>query len=252
MTFAFAGSRTPLLIAVRTLPISVSLSLFAHPAAANTGAIADGPQPLAQAVGTQYAPVRNSALPDARSAGDVGEPAPGGSVSMGRAADLVGAPLNLARPKTSPLPGKASASRGSATPRLGPFAMPAGMPVAARALTSGFGWRQHPVLGGLRAHAGVDLAAPAGSPIVATSAGVVSREGWYGGYGLLVALDHGGGVETRYGHMSRLNVVSGQRVRKGDVIGYVGSTGRSTGPHLHYEMRIDGQAVNPMSTLGSR
>jgi murein DD-endopeptidase MepM/ murein hydrolase activator NlpD len=74
---------------------------------------------------------------------------------------------------------------------------------------------------------------------------VVAEADWRGGYGLLVALDHGGGLQTRYGHMSRLAVSPGQRVRKGDVIGYVGSTGLSTGPHVHYEMRINGQAVNP-------
>ena len=127
--------------------------------------------------------------------------------------------------------------------------MPSFMPVAARGLTSGFGMRQHPLLGTLRAHSGIDLAASYGSPIVATSDGVVGTANWSGGYGLLVALDHGGGLQTRYGHMSRLNVVQGQQVRKGDVIGYVGSTGMSTGPHLHYEIRINGQAINPAAHL---
>ena len=128
-------------------------------------------------------------------------------------------------------------------------AMPSLMPVAARAMTSGFGYRQHPILGTMRAHSGVDLAASWGSPIVATSDGVVNTANWAGGYGLLVALDHGGGLQTRYGHMSRLAVMPGQQVRKGEVIGYVGSTGRSTGPHLHYEIRINGQAVNPARHL---
>ena len=131
-------------------------------------------------------------------------------------------------------------------------ARPSAMPVAARGLTSGFGMRQHPIYGTLRAHSGVDLAASFGSPIVATSDGVVSAAGWAGGYGLLVALEHGGGMQTRYGHMSRLNVASGQAVRQGDVIGYVGSTGVSTGPHLHYEVRVNGQAVNPAGYLRGR
>lgn len=172
----------------------------------------------------------------------------GAAVHIGRAVDLAGTPVALFRPKTPAiLPGKPVT--------LGPtsgFAMPAGMPVAARALTSGFGLRFHPLLNERRAHLGVDLAAASGSPIVATSPGVVSAEGYYGGYGDLVVINHGGGVETRYGHMSRSNVVAGQHVQRGDVIGYVGSTGLSTGPHLHYEVRIDGQAVDPIRTLSGR
>ena len=129
-------------------------------------------------------------------------------------------------------------------------AIPSQMPVSARALTSGFGMRGHPLLGGRRAHSGIDLAAPAGSPIVATSDGQVSWADWAGGYGIAVAVEHGGGYQTRYAHMSRVNVAPGQQVRKGDVIGYVGSTGLSTGPHLHYEVRVNGQAVNPVPMLG--
>lgn len=129
-------------------------------------------------------------------------------------------------------------------------AIPSQMPVAARALTSGFGIRGHPLLGGRRAHSGIDLAAPTGSPIVATSDGLVSWADWAGGYGIAVAVEHGGGYQTRYAHMSRVNVAPGQQVRKGDVIGYVGSTGMSTGPHLHYEVRVNGQAINPVPMLG--
>ncbi len=124
--------------------------------------------------------------------------------------------------------------------------IPSRMPVEGVRLTSSFGMRYHPVLGGRRNHAGVDLAAPMGSPIYATADGAVSTAEWTGGYGLLVSLDHGGELQTRYGHMSRLNVAAGQQVRKGDLIGFVGSTGRSTGPHLHYEVRIAGTAVNPI------
>ena len=129
--------------------------------------------------------------------------------------------------------------------------IPSLVPVEGVKLTSDFGMRWHPVLGGRRAHKGVDLAAPAGTPIRASADGTVERADWFSGYGLFVALEHGGSIETRYGHMSRLNVAAGQRVRKGDVIGYVGSTGRSTGPHLHYEVRIAGEAVNPIPYLQS-
>jgi murein DD-endopeptidase MepM/ murein hydrolase activator NlpD len=116
----------------------------------------------------------------------------------------------------------------------------------ARALSSGFGLRVHPVMGGIRMHKGIDLPASTGTPIHATADGVVGKADWFGGYGLCVELEHGANMETRYGHMSRIAVAEGQMVRKGDVIGYVGSTGRSTGSHLHYEVRIAGQAVNPM------
>lgn len=129
--------------------------------------------------------------------------------------------------------------------------IPSLVPVEGVRMTSDFGMRWHPVLGGRRAHKGVDLAAAAGTPIRASADGVVERADWFAGYGLFVALEHGGEIETRYGHMSRLNVAAGQRVRKGDVIGYVGSTGRSTGPHLHYEVRIAGEAVNPIPYLQS-
>lgn len=124
--------------------------------------------------------------------------------------------------------------------------IPSRVPVEGVRLTSGYGMRTHPVLGGRRAHKGIDLAAPTGTPILATADGAVSKAEWFSGYGLYVSLEHGGDLQTRYGHMSRLNVYAGQQVKKGDIIGYVGSTGRSTGPHLHYEVRIAGQAVNPL------
>lgn len=124
--------------------------------------------------------------------------------------------------------------------------IPSRMPVEGVRLTSDFGMRYHPVLGGRRGHKGVDLAGPVGTPVHATADAVVGKAEWFSSYGLYVALEHGGDIQTRYGHMSRLNVYAGQRVRKGDVIGYIGSTGRSTGPHLHYEVRIAGVAVNPI------
>jgi murein DD-endopeptidase MepM/ murein hydrolase activator NlpD len=100
-------------------------------------------------------------------------------------------------------------------------------------------------------HAGIDLASPTGTPIYATADGVVDRAEWFGGYGNMVDIDHGKGIATRYGHMSRIVAHAGEHVRRGELIGYVGSTGRSTGSHLHYEVRIDGHAVNPIPFLQS-
>jgi Membrane proteins related to metalloendopeptidases len=124
--------------------------------------------------------------------------------------------------------------------------IPSRNPLAKDVMTSSFGMREHPVLGGRRAHKGVDLAAPMGTPVYAPADGKVSRASWFSSYGLYISVEHGGEMQTRYGHLSRLNVAEGQVVRKGDIIGYVGSTGRSTGPHLHYEVRVDGTAVNPI------
>ena len=135
---------------------------------------------------------------------------------------------------------------GSSARRYDGVSLPAGMPLASARLTSAFGYRYHPVSGRYRRHAGIDLAAPRGTPIMATSDGVVMAAGWMGGYGIAVRLDHGAGTETRYAHMSRAAVSPGDSVQRGQVIGYVGSTGRSTGPHLHYEIRKAGRAVNPM------
>ena len=124
--------------------------------------------------------------------------------------------------------------------------IPSLMPVQSARFTSGFGMRWHPVTGGRHQHKGVDLAGPVGTPVHATGDGVVGRADWFSSYGLFVAIEHGGELETRYGHMSRLNVAAGQSVHRGDVIGYIGTTGRSTGPHLHYEVRVNGEAVNPI------
>jgi murein DD-endopeptidase MepM/ murein hydrolase activator NlpD len=120
------------------------------------------------------------------------------------------------------------------------------LPVHGR-VSSGFGERFHPILGYVRFHKGVDLAAAAGTPIVAAADGRVVGAGWHGGYGQLVQIAHSGGLETAYGHMSRIAARAGEFVRKGEVIGYVGSTGLSTGPHLHFEVTRNGRPVNPMS-----
>lgn len=134
------------------------------------------------------------------------------------------------------------------TPMFRPasVSVPSRMPVENASLTSGYGMRNHPVLGSRRAHRGVDLAMPTGTPVYATADGVVSKAEWFSSYGLYISVEHGAAIQTRFGHLSRLNVAAGQQVRKGDLIGFVGSTGRSTGPHLHYEVRIAGAAVNPV------
>jgi murein DD-endopeptidase MepM/ murein hydrolase activator NlpD len=113
--------------------------------------------------------------------------------------------------------------------------------------TSGFGIRSDPFRGRAAMHGGIDLAGPIGTPIYATADGIVGRSEYNnGGYGNLVEINHGEGIQTRYGHMSRRLVEAGARVRRGQLIGLMGSTGRSTGSHLHYEVRIDGRAVNPI------
>ncbi|TXC72203.1 M23 family metallopeptidase [Sphingomonas ginsenosidivorax] len=121
-----------------------------------------------------------------------------------------------------------------------------GLPVLGR-ITSSFGWRMHPLLGFTRMHKGLDIGAPYGSPIHAMTDGIVAFAGRTGGYGNFVKLAHGGGMASGYGHMSRIAVSSGTRVRQGQVIGYVGSTGMSTGPHLHWEVWRNGTAINPSS-----
>ncbi|WP_236554843.1 M23 family metallopeptidase [Novosphingobium sp. 9U] len=120
-----------------------------------------------------------------------------------------------------------------------------GAPVAGH-ITSTYGMRRHPILGFTRMHAGIDFGASYGSPIFAVADGIVSFAGRHGGHGNYVRLDHGGGNGTGYGHMSRIAVAPGSRVRAGQVIGYVGSTGLSTGPHLHFEAYQGGRTVNPM------
>ncbi len=114
-------------------------------------------------------------------------------------------------------------------------------------VTSGFGGRMHPILGYVRMHSGLDFKASYGQPIFAVTDGVVAFAGRKGGYGNFVQLNHGGGVASGYGHMSRIAARPGSKVRRGQIIGYVGSTGLSTGPHLHYELYRNGRPVNPAS-----
>ncbi|WP_174297391.1 M23 family metallopeptidase [Sphingomonas bacterium] len=120
-----------------------------------------------------------------------------------------------------------------------------GMPVAGH-ITSGFGMRFHPILGYSRMHKGIDIGAPVGTPVFAVIDGTVLSAGWTGGYGNFIRLAHGGGMGSGYGHLSRVAVRAGEAVRRGQVIGYVGSTGMSTGPHLHWEITRGGVAVDPL------
>ncbi|GAA0468368.1 hypothetical protein GCM10009096_06570 [Parasphingorhabdus litoris] len=129
--------------------------------------------------------------------------------------------------------------------------IPSRKPVDNYRLTSSFGFRSDPFRGRRSRHKGVDMAGPVGTPIYATADGIVGRSQWVRGYGNYIEINHGNEIQTRYGHMSRLNVKANARVKMGDLIGFMGSTGRSTGSHLHYEVRIAGEAVNPMPFMQS-
>jgi murein DD-endopeptidase MepM/ murein hydrolase activator NlpD len=144
--------------------------------------------------------------------------------------------LEAARAKT--------ASKNVIIPGTGIFAFPSNAPTS-----SPFGWRVHPILGYRRFHAGLDFAASYGSTIRAADSGKVIFSGWYGGYGKAVIISHSQGITTLYGHSSELYVSEGQTVQKGQAIAAVGSTGLSTGPHLHFEVRRDGTPVDPANYL---
>ena len=116
-------------------------------------------------------------------------------------------------------------------------------------ITSEYGWRTHPIYGDSRYHSGMDIAGDYGDPIVAAAAGIVTYSGWISGYGYAVIIDHGGGISTLYGHNEALAVAEGQNVSQGQVIAYCGSTGNSTGPHCHFEVREGGEPVDPMGYL---
>lgn len=132
--------------------------------------------------------------------------------------------------------------------------LPIANPAAGRSISSTFGIRKDPILGMPAMHSGMDFRAPTGFPARATAPGTVTSAGWNGGYGRMVEIDHGNGLSTRFAHLSRVDVKEGQKVEAGDVLGQVGSSGRSTGPHLHYEVRKDGEAVDPLRfiKLGKR
>jgi murein DD-endopeptidase MepM/ murein hydrolase activator NlpD len=141
---------------------------------------------------------------------------------------------------------RAQMQRLNATLALVPYRKPV---IGEVEFTSGFGVRSDPFLGRPAMHTGLDFRASTGDPVRATANGKVVSSGWAGGYGRMVEIDHGNGLSTRYGHLSEINVKVGDIIKIGQVIGAVGSTGRSTGPHLHYETRIDGEAVDPQKFL---
>lgn len=122
-------------------------------------------------------------------------------------------------------------------------------PIAGAKLSSKYGMRRHPVTGYNAMHRGIDFAAPKGTPIIAAGSGVVQKSGWFGNYGRYVRIRHTGRYATAYAHMTRIadGITAGARVRQGQIIGYVGSTGRSTGPHLHYEVLVNNKQVNPLT-----
>ncbi len=127
-------------------------------------------------------------------------------------------------------------------------ALPAEWP-ATGTLTSGFGWRRNPMGGGWKFHSGLDVSNRRGTPIYAPAPGKVIRAYYNSGYGRMVELDHGFGITTVYAHCTVLRVKEGQMVQTGDLLGTIGTTGRSTGPHLHFEVRLDGHAVDPLDYL---
>lgn len=119
-------------------------------------------------------------------------------------------------------------------------------------ISSPYGGRMAPIGGGYDWHPGIDIAVDFGTPVYAAAAATVEQAGWNGGYGRYVKLDHGNGYETAYGHMSGIAVAAGETVRKGDIIGFAGSSGYSTGPHIHFEVLVDGQYVDPMYMLTNK
>lgn len=127
--------------------------------------------------------------------------------------------------------------------------LPLANPAPGHSVTSPFGVRTDPILGTAALHSGMDFRAPMGMPAKVTAPGVVTKAGWNGGYGRMVEVDHGNGFATRYGHLSEIDVTVGQKLAAGDMIGKTGSSGRSTGPHLHYEVRHNGEAVDPLRFL---
>lgn len=132
----------------------------------------------------------------------------------------------------------------TALPRHDRF--PSRFPLAGpREIGSGFGWRSHPLTGMPNLHEGLDLTVPAGVPILAAASGKVVKAGWHGGYGMLVEIAHGRSLVTRYAHAQAIHVRPGDWVGQGQMIAEVGSTGHSTGPHLHFEVRLQGQALDP-------
>lgn len=182
----------------------------------------------------ETARLRRPAVDDGRARGGPFEPLPAGALTFETRADEVEAERAVV----------AAFERGLAR-------APLRTPAPGAPISSGFGVRADPFLGRAAFHSGIDFERDAGDDVRTTAAGRVTNAGWSGGYGEMVEVDHGGGLVTRYGHLSSILVKTGDEVRIGSLIGRAGSTGRSTGPHLHYEIRVNGDAVDPMRFLNA-
>ncbi|PZQ14911.1 MAG: M23 family peptidase [Ancylobacter novellus] len=178
--------------------------------------------------------LRRPAVSDGRARGGPFEPLPAGSLTFETRAEEIQAE-------------RAAVSAYEAGLSRAPIRTPA----PGASISSGFGARPDPFLGRLAFHAGIDFERDAGESVRATAGGRVTNAGWSGGYGEMVEIDHGGGLATRYGHLSAVLVRVGDEVKIGSLLGLAGSTGRSTGPHLHYETRVNGEAVDPMRFLNA-
>ena len=152
-------------------------------------------------------------------------------------------------PPSPPQPSSSSSSSSGEVYRAAPSGSGGMIWPVSGPITSPFGWRTHPIFGNQRFHSGLDIGADYGVPIHAAKAGTVSHAGWIGGYGNTVMIEHGDGIVTLYGHNQSLNVSVGQQVSQGQVIAYCGSTGNSTGPHCHFEVRLNGEPVSPYNYL---
>ncbi|MFT6007859.1 MAG: murein DD-endopeptidase MepM/ murein hydrolase activator NlpD [Parasphingorhabdus sp.] len=129
------------------------------------------------------------------------------------------------------------------------IAIPSGKPSSTGMISSSYGYRRDPFTGGSAMHSGMDFKGPLGQPILAAAGGRVTHAGWKSGYGKCVEITHGNGLMTRYAHLSRIGVATGQKIEQGVQLGAMGSTGRSTGTHLHFEVRLNGRAINPRPFL---
>ena len=189
--------------------------------------------------------VDSTAKETASTSGYTGKGGPGkmdveGAMSVLRAQNVnIAQMLDATKKSVSELLGEVEGKSGAAA------TFPDKWPTEGGVISSGYGARSGPIEGGYDWHPGIDIAVEFGTPVYATAAGTVEQAGPNGGYGRYVRIAHGNGYETAYGHMSCLAVAAGQKVIKGEIIGFVGSTGYSTGPHLHYEVLADGQTIDP-------
>ncbi len=218
-------------ISGKLLVASAALSLLGYATSAGAGEVADGVIVLAKA------------MPWACAIAAPASPPPQITLPGAEPQALPGGDNDVYRQRMLSWQGKLAYGRTKqvAMPLLWPLAQ-------TTRISSSFGTRADPLGGGLRFHAGVDIPGTYGTRISTVAQGIVAFAGRASGYGNLIVVDHDGGLRTRYGHLSHLLVDTGQRIETGEVIGLMGSTGRSTGSHLHYEVRVDGAAVNPLAS----